>query len=231
MIQDLIQNWTKYAAHIVQYPNKHLLKRQLQAASFLQWKEEDMNEFSDGDEENSSGEDVKQCFNEVEFMNEFCARLMQVMDEGIMQSIDQLSEELEREQHRKHLHEEKAKPLPKTAHKSACKVASEHVQTHTTWPDCSMCPPWCNEAPEHHQHPLQMRQAIKDNQSDALHHTSNIATTTWPLHPLHMSPGPGGDEHVPLIGCTSTHRDHQVPNTVHKLCELCSCHEVASYSL
>ena len=39
-------------------------------------------------------------------------------------------------------------------------------------------PPWCNEALEHHKHPLGMRQAIKDYQHDALHHASNTTATT-----------------------------------------------------
>ena len=87
-----------------------------------------------------------------------------------------------------------------------CKAACECTLTHTTWPDCSVWPPWCNEAPEHHQYQLGTMQAIKDDQ----HHTQchamdNNATTTMRLpHPLHTIPGPGGDEHTPFKGCAST---------------------------
>ena len=101
---------------------------------------EDLNEFSDGDEENSSGEDVEQCFNKVEFMNKFCIRLMQVMIEGITQLMNQLAEEPAGEQHRKHLGEEKAMPPLKTACKAVRKVASKHEQTHTMWLYCITFP-------------------------------------------------------------------------------------------
>ena len=45
-----------------------------------------------------------------------------------------------------------------------------------------------------------------------------------------MSPGLGGDEHTPLMGCTSTHGDQQVPNIMHKPCELWSCQKVVPQS-
>ena len=136
MVQDLVQDWIKYAAHIVQYLNKHLFKRQLKAASFIQRKEEHLNEISERDEEISSGEDVEQCFDKVEFMNKFHSRLMQIMNEGIMQLMNQLANEPSRKQHRKLLCKEKAVPPPKAACKAACKC----TLTHTMWPDCGICP-------------------------------------------------------------------------------------------
>ena len=56
---------------MVQYPNEHLFRRKLQAALFLQKKEEDLNEFLDGDEDNSSEEGVKEQFDKMEFLNKF----------------------------------------------------------------------------------------------------------------------------------------------------------------
>ena len=69
---------------------------------------------------------------------------------------------------------------------------------------------WCSDAPEHPQYPLGTMQAVKDDQGhprrDAV---DNNATITRSLHPLHMGPGPDGNEPTPLNGCASTSGDCQ----------------------
>ena len=65
--------------------------------------------------DNSSGDDgVVQHFDKVEFMNKFHSRLMQIIDEGIIQLISQLTEDPAGKQCSKQLHEEKAMPPPNT---------------------------------------------------------------------------------------------------------------------
>ena len=82
---------------MVQYPNEHLFRRQLQAASFLQRKEEDLNAFSDEDELSSSQEVVGKLFDKMEFMNE----LQKNMTQLIMKLIEQLVKTHRNKQHSK----------------------------------------------------------------------------------------------------------------------------------
>ena len=74
--------------------------------------------------------------------------------------ISEVIEEPTGKQCRKLLCEEKAVPPSKTACKAACK----HMPTHTMWPDCSIWPPWCSEAPEQPQYPLGTMLVIFDDQ-------------------------------------------------------------------
>ena len=121
-------------------------------------------------------------------------------------------------------------PPPKTAHKTACKVVHECVPTHTMWFNCSMCPHWHSDAPEHPQYPLWMEQAVKADQHhpshDAMDHN---AANTRLLYPLHMGLALDGNEHTPFQGCASTSGDCQeAPSafwTMQKSCPLCSHHE------
>ena len=121
---------------MVQYPNKHSFRRQLQAASFLQRKDEDLNAFSDEDELSSSDEVVNKEFDTKELI----LILQKTMNEVISKFLEQPAKTCRNKQHRKDLCEEKAMPPPKTACKTACKAACDCTPTHTMWSNCSMCP-------------------------------------------------------------------------------------------
>ena len=170
---------------MVQYLNEHSFRRQLQAALFLQRKDEDLNAFSDEYEPSSSEEVVNKPFDKMEFLNKFQWSMTEVMFPAMSQVISKLLEQpvktCENKQCRKL--KEKAMPPLKTACKTVCKVVCECVLTHTTWSNHSMWPYWCSDAPEHPQYPLGMKQAIKDNQGHPQYNTmDNNAATTRPLH-------------------------------------------------
>ena len=109
---------------MVQYLNEHSFRRQLQAASFLQRKKEDLNEFSERDEGISSGEDVKQHFDKVGLMNKF----QKAVNDMITHMITKVAEEPQGSQCSKQLHEEKAVPPPKAVCKNVHKVACDTCQ-------------------------------------------------------------------------------------------------------
>ena len=48
---------------------------------------------SEADGEMSSGENVKGCFDKIEFIYKFCARFVQVINNGITQLMNQLVDE------------------------------------------------------------------------------------------------------------------------------------------
>ena len=73
---------------MVQYLNKDSFRRRLQAGSFLQREEEDVNVFADRDEANSSEEDVKEQFDKLEFIHKFHAELTQLMNQLIGEPTD-----------------------------------------------------------------------------------------------------------------------------------------------
>ena len=101
---------------IVQYLNEHSFRRQLQAASFLQRKDEDLHAFSDEDELSSSEEVVNKGFDKKEFLLRFQASMTEAMSaaisaamsEVISKLLDRPAKTCRNKQHKKLLHEEKA---------------------------------------------------------------------------------------------------------------------------
>ena len=102
---------------MVQYLNEYSFRRQLQAASFLQRRNKDLNAFSDEDELSSSEEVVDKPFDKMEFLNKFQWSMTVVMSTALSQVISNLLEQpvkiCRNKQHRKLLHEEKAVPPQK----------------------------------------------------------------------------------------------------------------------
>ena len=81
---------------MVQYLNEHSFRRQLQAASFLHRKDEDLNAFSDEDELSSSEEVVNKGFDKKEFLLGFQASMTEALSAALSAAISAaMSEVLE----------------------------------------------------------------------------------------------------------------------------------------
>ena len=97
-----------------------------------------------------------------------------------------------------------------------CTAAHKCMPTYTTWPDHSMCPSWCSDAPEHPQCyyirsiiPKIHKIIIKTTTHLQTQSTSPGSITTLILHPLlDPVPLPISDNQYPALDCTHLVSSH-----------------------